>query len=442
MHKDLLLTIEELEQAVEARDGQAAADILGRLKEKTIYSGNEVYERLHAVEGKLGVVLFEGLQPAEFGQLIANDGHLYDFEIWAALEKISERVSVKALWQIKDSMGFPSHERCPKLYAKLAEADDEKISENLIETIDKLSSAEAAEGSDLSRHQRTMSTFRFIRWGPDDKRLSEHVHLLATRSDEHACMACKRYLMELPWGVDRQATLALLNGMCAKREAQNLAIFKQALTVHRQPAVLRTWLWGAIGETSPRECVLGVIGDLATADNNPDRMIFMEHLDAYLPEEALQNHRLDRGEIISAAEGVDTRNWSWLLRGCYGSLLKTVLPKADVSRVSNGLERAAISVARVWEMVRLDHMGCLIPLALMIAMGWLVNYGLSKLLGAPLRAPWLPVAFFWGWIAWSLVNVRTHFSGHETIAYKVCNGAVYFALLIGALLAAVLVRIS
>ena len=188
--------------------------------------------------------------------------------------------------------------------------------------------------------------------------------------------------------------------------------------------------------------MLGTIGDLAAADSDPDRMTFIEYLSAYLSEEASRDVELDRPALAAAAERVDTGEWSWLLRGCYGSMLKTALPEARAGRVSNVLERSAIAVARAWEVVRLDHMGCLIPLAMMIAAGWVAGFGLSKLLGKPARAAWLPGALYWAWILWALLTVRTHFSGHETIGFKVRAGAIYFALLIGALLAAVLIRIG
>jgi hypothetical protein len=139
---------------------------------------------------------------------------------------------------------------------------------------------------------------------------------------------------------------------------------------------------------------------------------------------------------------VDTTDWSRVVRGYYGTMLNAQLPAADVNRVSKSLDRTAIAVARVWEAVRLDHMGCLPPLVLMISMGWLVGYGLNKLLGEPSRTPWLPVALFWTWIAWALVNVRTHFSGHETIASKVRTGLIYFGLLVASMVAAVLVRVG
>ncbi len=98
LHEDILPLIQELERAVEVRDARAAAGTLRKLNDETIYSGNEVYERLHGVEAKLVVVLFEGLELAEFGQLVSDDKHLYTFRVWEALEEVAEQVSAAALW--------------------------------------------------------------------------------------------------------------------------------------------------------------------------------------------------------------------------------------------------------------------------------------------------------------------------------------------------------
>lgn len=441
MHEELLPLIQKIERAVEIRNAQTAAAALRQLNEKTIYSGNEVYDRLQAVASKLAVVLFEGLESTEFGQLASDSNHLNAFQIWDALEEVAERVNAGALWEIRDYLGFPSPNGCPKLYAKLAAAGDETISKRLIETIDRLAAVEAADGNSQLAHERTMSAFRFVRWTPDDHGLGDCVRLLAARRDDRARVACRRYLLELPWGADRQATVMLLDGMSARPSAKNQVLFKKALAVHKQPAVLRMWLWEAIGKQSPEQSVLGLIEDLAEAQEDADRVAFIDCLGVALSENASQGPLFNPKVVAAAADSVNTNNWPRLTRGYYGTILKVFLPAADATRVSGRLDRGVIAVARAWEVVRLDHMGCFIPLALMIGMGWLVRYGLDKLLGKPTQAPWLPVGLFWAWIVWALITVRTHFSGYETLGGKVRTAIVYFALLLGALLTAVALRV-
>ena len=358
MHEELLPIIQEMDRAVTARDARAAAAILGRLKDKTIYSGNEVYERLHAVEEDLIVVLFEGLGATEFGRVASEDNHLH--YVWESLEKVAERVDAKDLWRIKSYLGFPSPHRCPKLHGTLAAAQDEAISEELIETIDSLATSEADEGASLSAHERSMSTFRFVRWSPDDKGLSDCVRLLAARSDRRARAACRHYLMELPWGADRPATVALLEGLSAHEDLadQNKRWLEEALAVHSGPVVLRTWLWGAIGDSDPGESVLGLIRDLGQVGDDADRITLIETLGSAFAKSTSPDPRVDSRAIGDAAEAVDTSAWSPVMRGYYGTLLASELPEADSDRVSTRLDRAGIAVARAWEEVRLDHMGC------------------------------------------------------------------------------------
>lgn len=442
MHHDKRLPIiRGLEQAVKVNDTAAAQAALNRLNNVTINSGNEVYDRLHAIEGKLAIVLLEGMGPSEFGKLISDNRHLHVYKLWEAIEEIHERIDAAMLWKIKDFMGFPSPTSCPELHAILAAADDEEISKQLIETIDRLARTEAAEGISQAEHEKTMSAFQFVRWSPEDRGLSDCVRLLAVRRDGVAQSACRRYLMNLPWGTDRQATLALLDGMIARPQTINREIFKEALAAHDGPATLRTWLWAAIGDTHPDECLLGVLGDLVAADNDSDRITFIDYLNSAMSQARQEHTSYNHEAVASAAESVQTASWPRMTRGYYGALLNAHLPTADASRVSGRLERGAVSLARIWEVVRLDHMGCLIPLALMISMGWLASFCLDRLWGTPKFGSWAPAVLFWAWIAWSLFNIRTHFSGHETIAGKVFAGVIYFGLLLSAILSAIIVRL-
>lgn len=443
MHEELLPLVAELERAVDARDAHEAGTIVHRLnKVEMIYSGNCVYDRLRAVERRLAVVLFEGLDSATFGQLLAEDRHFHKLEIWCALEEIGDRVGASALWDIKDYLGLPHQELCPRLFATLARDSDERITAGLIESIDRLSAGESAEGSSLSTHQRTMSAFRFVRWSPNDKGLGDCVRLLAARDDDRARAACRSYLMQLPWGADRQATVALLEGLGGPHAAQNRALLKEALAVHKQPPVLRVWLWGAIGERDPDECLMGLVADLAAADGDDDRFTFVDHFALMLSQQKDRDMSFDRSAIAAAAENVSTHDWSRTVRGYYGAVLGSRLPEANVNRVSSRLDRACISVARGWEVVRLDHMGCFIPLTFMLGGGWLAGVGLDRVLGEPVRLRWLPIVLFWMWIAWAVLTVRTHFSGHEPVASKVRMGFLYFALLLAAVTSAVIVRLG
>ena len=434
--------IDELELAVHRRDAQEAADILRNLNRDDIFSDTDVYDRLEALKGDLGVLLFDGLKTAELGRLVARNQHLDSFDVWESLERVAERVTADTMWELKDYMGFPIERECPRLYATLAAAESEKITEELIATIDRLARAESDEGASLSAHERTMSMFRYVRWNPKDEGLSDCVRLLAARSDEVARAACARYLTELPWGADRLATVALLEGLTTFRASENLSLLRSALSIHAQPAILRTWLWASIGKVRPVESLVGAIEDLDNADNDEDRITFVEHLDSALSQINSRMDSSDRSAIAAAAERVRTIGWSRIVRGYYGKVLQTQLPTANANRVSRRIDRAAIVTARVWEILRPDHIGCGIPFAIMLFMGWLMEFGLDIIMGGPVRVWWVPVVLFWIWIAWAFINMRTHFSGHESLANKVTTSAIYFALLFGWIASSILVRLG
>ena len=74
--KPLPLT-EDLEQAVEDENTVAAKVVFHRLNDETIYFFNEVYDRLHEIEGKLTVVLLQGMKQSGFGKLISDNRHLH-----------------------------------------------------------------------------------------------------------------------------------------------------------------------------------------------------------------------------------------------------------------------------------------------------------------------------------------------------------------------------
>lgn len=257
-------------------------------------------------------------------------------------------------------------------------------------TIERLVEGKAEEGFSLLSHERRMSAFRFVRWNPPDNGLSNCVQLLASRGDDQARNACRRYLTELPWGQDRQATFALLDGILASGRADSYALLKEALAIHRQPVVLRILLWDAIGELDPGECLHGAIRDFEETTDDADRTMLIDYVGGAVEDARSRFPDVDLQSIAVAAENVDTADWSPIVRGYYGTVLKLYLPEAKANRVSNSVERALISVARAWEVARSDRMGRLIPLACRFGLAYLVTFGFDHLVGEPQRVRLLP----------------------------------------------------
>ena len=445
MHEELIPVIGKLEQAVADKNAQEIIAILDDLKGTFIYSGNEVYDRYKQIKPDLVVVLFETFEIAEFCERFIDgyrNNQIDGFDIYESLEARSVSVPFNTLWTMKDYFGYPSSVWTPKLYAVLSDEPDEKISTELIETIERLAVRESKEGTDYSEHQASMSAFRYIRWAPNDGGLSACVRLLGTRNDKVARDACKRYLFELPWGTDRGATPSLLDGLAERKTIENETLFKQALSIHQEPPILRQWIWRALFYVNPTDALLGAIDDFDRLKQSDDLVCMIDFIGYMLMNLRKTGKEFDVERIVFAAENVNTAKWSLVVRGYYGTMLRTVLPTADYRKVSGVCGRSFVSVARFGDIIQMDHMGCIVPLLLMIGTAVFFTVGLDFIMGKPNLKEGRGLApLFWLWILWAIVNVRTHFSGQKSIVQKFVYVIIWFGLLISAIALSFAVRL-
>ncbi|MDR3197021.1 MAG: hypothetical protein LBU34_04040 [Planctomycetaceae bacterium] len=446
MHEELIPVIDKLEQAVADRNAQEIIAILADLQKTFIYSGNEIYERFEKIKNEMITVLFETINITEIFQLFLDklNQKIYVSDIWTALETIADRVSFDALWTMKDYYGFPGSFLTPKLYSILSNEPNIKISEELIDNIERLANRESQEGTNYSEHQSRMSAFKYIRWNPDDGGLSDIVKLLGTRKDPVARAACKKYLLRLPWGTDRRATTSLLEGMSKQSDVEQQELFKLALSVHKEPIMLRLWIWRALFYTDPTETLLGVMNDFADYKKSEDLILLIDFLGNLFQYLQTEKKEFNEERVIAAAENVNTARWSFIVRGYYGIMLKTMLPKSNYRNKSSILGRGFVLIANIWDRIQLDHMGCVIPFLLMLGVVFFFLKGLDFLIGkAPKESPLytLPAGFFGFWIAWAIVNMRTHFSGQKSLGQKFCAVLIYFGTLISAIVISILIRL-
>jgi hypothetical protein len=443
MHEELLPVIDKLEQAVVDRNAHEIITILTGLQETFIYSGNEVYDRFYKkIRNEMIIVLFETINITEFCQLFIDSNKIYSSNIWEALETIADRISFDTLWIMKDYYGFPSYPWTPKLYTILSNEPDIKISEELINNIERLANCESQAGTNYSEHQSRMSVFKYIRLNPNDGGLSDIVRLLGTRKDPVARAACKKYLLELPWGTDRMATTSLLEGMSKQCDFEQQELFKHALSVHKKPIMLRLWIWRALFYTNPTETLLGVMNDFTDYKKSEDLILLIDFLGNFFQYLQIEKKEFNEELIIDAAEKVNTARWSFIVRGYYGVMLKTMLPKSNYRNKSSVLDRSLIFIANIWDKIQLDHMGCAVPFLLMLGVMLFFLKGLDFLIGkAPENLSPLPFALFGAWIIWAIINVQTHFSGQKSLGQKFCAVLIYFGTLISAIVISVLIRL-
>lgn len=443
MREDLLPIMDQLELAVAAQDPQLTASLLHDLKDVWLAAGEEFCQRFDKLEKSIIHVLSLGLSADQFANLVGFAYRIFTWDVWETFEESNDHLTDPWLWQVSQRIGLPSPYSNPQLHARLAKFGGSELSDELIASIESLANKEAEEGASLTNHQQIMRNFRYIQWLPEDHNLSDMIYLLTAREDLSATSACARYLHDLPWGTDRRATMALIGGMSLARAAENFPLLVEALEIHQRPIELRMALWRGVAQLDPNRAVLGVVTDLRHVSGDEEATPAIETLHGLLFELGEKQIPLDRPAIVCAVEQIDTGRWSRGMRGALAYVLRTELPEADIRRVSGVFDRGVFQLAEVWETIRLDHMGCFIPLLLMIGTGLLGHWLLNATMGpADPKGGAFSRMLFLGWIFWSVANVRTHFSRSMSIQGSALACVIYFTLLLGALVAGIAARWS
>ncbi|PQO36615.1 hypothetical protein [Blastopirellula marina] len=441
MREDMLPILDQLELAVAAQNPQQTAALLTKLKDVWLDAGEEFCQRFDKLEKSIIHVLSLGLSADQLADLVGFAYRLFAWDVWETFEGSNDHLTDPWLWRLSQRIGLPSPYSNPQVHARLAKFGGPELSDELIATIESLARREAEEGASLTNHQQLVRNFRYIQWLPEDHNLSDLIYLLTAREDPSATSACARYLCDLPWGTDRRATMALIGGMSLARAAENFPLLIEALEIHQRPIELRMALWRGVAQQDPNRAVLGVVADLQQVSGDEEASPAIEAFHGLLFELAEKQIPLDRPAIASAVEQIDPRRWSRGMRGALAYVLRTELPEADRRRVSGAFDRLVFQLAEVWETIRLDHMGCLIPLLGMLGIGLLGHWILNATMGpADLKGEKFSRILFMGWIFWSVANVRTHFSRPMSIQGSALACVIYFTLLLGSLIVAIAAR--
>ena len=207
--------------------------------------------------------------------------------------------------------------------------------------------------------------------------------------------------------------------------------------------MLRLWIWKALFYADPTEAVLGVIDDFKRYQKSDDLITLIDFLATLLRYIKNENIAYDEESVITAVENIDNAQWSFVVRGYYGTMLRIMLPKSNYRKRSSFLGRRFVSVARIWNVIQLDHIGCFVPLLLMFGIAFFFTRGLDLIMQKPQgELVNLPALFFGAWFIWSMVNVRTHFSGYnKSIGQQFFAVLVYFGTLLSAIVASIWIRL-
>ena len=142
----LLPKVAELEQAVVRRDAAAAEVLVRWIYPHTIYSDNEVYNRLIAVQPELLWLLFERLGAERLLTLLGQVRGVYAGYDWWAMEAHAEQARDEELLAWCRLDGWPSGSGLPRLHARLAVSDPQAALLGLVDDLARVSPADEALG--------------------------------------------------------------------------------------------------------------------------------------------------------------------------------------------------------------------------------------------------------------------------------------------------------
>lgn len=387
---------------------------------------DDAYEKYDRLEPRMIQFLFKHL-PLEQFMAIHEEELFHPLEIYEALDAISESISIDQLFSLVERLEFPSENFAENLFRKLVEDPHESTTRKLEEWIQRGCAREAEEGRSFSQHQKTMSSFRYVRWMPDDQGLSEAVSVLAQRRDPLARKLTADYLLTLPWGPDRRATSVLIGTLFEEKSERNRKLIKQALDQYTAPGELRLMLLRQYEEYGVQAALKKSVQDLSRVQSDDERFSYLNSLWSTLEESEERGVAVDIEDLGRTMESLRTDNWSFLSRGHLGVILSKKFHNTSPAKVSNVFERWAIDLILAFERMRLDHMGCLISIPVLFGAGYLFLFLLNFLINKP--APALSfvddIALIL-WIVTAALTSRTHFSGNESISQKFWMALIFW----------------
>jgi hypothetical protein len=421
----------DLELHLQQEDAPQILEDIRKLAAIRLYSDNAAYEKNKALKPAVIRCLYGKLDLAKF-ITITEQNYAASYEIYKALESQAETIPVESLLELIESLGwrFPGAQDAPRLMQKIVATDDEAITRWLQQRIDAVASAERNQGTDFSEHEKTVSAFRYIQWLPDDQGLRETVGILARRQDPLAIQLKEAYLLSLPWGEDRAATMALVTALNDDVSAETLGIIRKGLQKHVRPSPLRLRLLAVLGEHDANEAILTGIDDLRQITDDDARIAYITWLGQAIDEVQQRNLPVNLDKIGQALAGIQTTTWQFLTRGFFGLFMQECPAKPLSGNQSNILERGAVRLVRGFNVCRLDHMGCMVSLPVLLGIGFGLMWGLNHLLRQPDKS--LDQVNLVALILWIMAwggTATTHFSGHETLRKQFVMALIYWGFL-------------
>ncbi len=442
--------LEDIELHLQQGNAASILDDIKKLSDYT-FSSEKLGDKNDGMKHEVVRFLFQQLALPEFITILDND-YVAPHDIFDALESIADTLDAVGLLDLIEMLNwdFPGEYAAPHLLQSLIDSQDEAITMRLQGRIDEIAAAEKENGTPFSNHEKTISTFQHIQWMPDDSGLANTVSILSRRCDPTAIRLKQAYLSALPWGEDRAATASLLGGIADIACEENMHIIEKGLETHSSPSFLRVMLLDALSRHDINAAILTGLGDMQHLEGEEIPAIYAGWLWEMAWEAEQQGLALDAdlmsetssGTTGNALDNIDTSRWSFLIRGSLGVFAGEFLPGQSPGTVSSVADRTFFRLVRRFNAWRLDHMGCMVSLLILLGLG----YGLMWVMDLVLQRPGgsLSLADDIALAAWVLVcggTATTHFSGHETIKEQFVMAMMFWGSLILFLATVFIIRI-
>ncbi len=434
--------VDKLARDLDAGDTEQVLADLRTLAEHTIYSDTHaLWQKHQRLRRKAARFLAASLPREEFCDFL-KEGLVSEWAVWEGLAKEPELLSTDGLLAVAKVIGLPSYHDTEAVRRRLQEDPDPAITDFMQALIESRVEGEAREGRSAEKHSRTLSTFQ-IKWGVDDKDISTAVEILARRPDEKARELTREYMRTLPWGVDRQASHALVHALDEDRSPRSRSLLEEALEAHTTPSSFRILLLAAFAEYDALDALRRGSRDLGQATTEEQILPYLNWFCGMLDDPNVQVPGSDLASVAEDVARTPTSNWPFVCRGYLADVVMRMHPGCYRSPNATRFDRFAFGLVRAFSRFRLEHMGCVISIPILIGLGFLLMFLLDLTIGKPAEGlGGVDDIAFCVWIVSAAVTSHTHFSGHESLRERFYLAILYFGAILAFVGGALVIRLA
>lgn len=287
-------------------------------------------------------------------------------------------------------------------------------------------------GPSFSDHEKTFSTFQFVRLAPEGQSIARAVEILAKRMDPETIEFLAGLIENPPWPPDSAPYVQLIESVMKRPGDRIQDSLMTALRKFPKQYYVRRLIMTALFYYRPNMAVRRLLMDLGKMPED-ERVEHIAYLDHFLGQGASPGGvELDQFNVLKRLEQLDANSWSWASRAYLKKVMDVHFEGLGVIEGHGLLDDLALLSVRYFQTFRIDHMGCGIILPIMLGAGWLLILLLDYLLGTPETAlGFMDNIMLFIWVIIVGATATTHFSGHETIRQQFVMSILFWLATLG-----------